>query len=101
MQRKNDFKEIEFMGQGNVQRKIDNEMKEEIKMLDALNNIQAEVEDVPDDFSSMIDNKKENWLKLLNGLLDDLNKVHLNIALNGKINNEISKKLKCFNSYAK
>ena len=89
------------MGQGNVQRKIDNEMKEEIKMLDALNNIQAEVEDVPDDFSSMIDNKKENWLKLLNGLLDDLNKVHLNIALNGKINNEISKKLKCFNSYAK
>ena len=97
----NDFKEIEFMGQGNVQKKIDNEMKEEIKMLDDLNNIQAKVEDVPDDFSSMTDNKKENWLKLLNGLLDDLNKVNLNITLNGKINNEISRKLKYFNSYAK
>ena len=97
----NDFKEIEFMGQGNVQKKIDNEMKEEIKMLDALNNIQAEVEDVPDDLSSMADSEKENCRKRLNGILDDLNKVNLNIVLNGKTNIEISRKLKYFNSYAK
>ena len=89
----NDFKEIEFMGQGNVQEKIDNEMKEEIKMLDELKNIQVKVEDVPDDFSSMDDSERENCRNRLNGLLDDLNTMHLNIVLNGKINNEISKKL--------
>lgn len=89
----NDFKEIEFMGQGNVQKKIDNEMKEEKKMLDELKNIQVKVKDVPDDFSSMADNEKENWRKRLKGLLDDLNKVNLNITLNGKINNEIDRKL--------
>ena len=89
----NDFKEIEFMGQGNVQEKIDNEMNDEIKMLDELKNIQVKVEDVPDDFSSMDDSERENCYNRLNGLLDDLNTVHLNIVLNGKINNEISKKL--------
>ena len=89
----NDFKEIEFMGLGNVQEKIDNEMNDEIKMLDELKNIQVKVEDVPDDFSSMDDSERENCYNRLNGLLDDLNTVHLNIVLNGKINNEISKKL--------
>ena len=93
MQRKNDFKEIEFMGQGNVQEKIDNEMKDEIKMLDELKNIQVKVEDITDDFSSMDDSERENCRNRLNGFLDDLNTVHLNIVLNGKINNEISKKL--------
>ncbi|OYP67428.1 hypothetical protein CIK98_05115 [Prevotella sp. P2-180] len=88
----NDFKEIEFMGQGNVQKKIDNEMKEEIKMLDELKNIQVKVEDVPDDLSSMADNEKENWCKLLKELLDVLDNLSLNISFKGKIKNEIHRK---------
>ena len=82
------------MGLGNVQEKIDNEMKDEIKMLDELKNIQAKLEDVPDDLSSMADNEKENWRKLLKELLDVLDNVSLNISFKGKIKNEISRQLK-------
>lgn len=89
----NDFKEIEFMGQGNIQKKIDNDMKEEIKMLGELKRILDEVKMIPDDFTSMEDTEKEDYRNLLNGLLTELNKVNLNITLTGKINNDISKKM--------
>ena len=76
----NDMKPIEFNFQGNVQEKIDSDLYKEVEMLEKIEEIQRQVEKIP---NSSIDQE------LGEDLLSELDKIKLNISLVGKVKEKI------------
>lgn len=88
--RANEYQPIEFKNQGNVQAKIDNDLVEEIKQLEELENIKSEVNKLSLEIKSgKVDTRKLQF-KII-GLERKLSHVQLYIRLNGNLHTEIMK----------
>lgn len=74
------MKPVEFNSQGNVQEKIDSDLCKEVEMLEKIEEIQRQVEKIP---NSSIDQE------LGEKLLSELDKIKLNISLVGKVKEKI------------
>lgn len=88
----NDYKPIEFQDQGNVQEKIDGNLKEEIAKLTRLKAIEAEIAKVPESKDGLETEVVEKHLQTLSDSLKSLESIKLYIRLNGKIQEEIAQK---------
>lgn len=88
----NDYKPIEFQDQGNVQEKIDGNLKEEIAKLTQLKAIEAEIAKVPESKDDLEAEVVEKHLQTLSDSLRSLESIKLYIRLNGKIREEIERK---------
>lgn len=88
----NDYKPIEFQDQGNVQEKIDGNLKEEIAKLTRLKAIEAEIANVPESKDGLEAEVVEKHLQTLSDSLKSLESIKLYIRLNGKIREEIAQK---------
>ena len=89
----NGYKEINFERQGNVQGKIENGLKEEIEKLNRMKEIEKEVQELPDDYSSADNKTKEEYKEQLLDLRNKLDDIKLYVRLNRIIHDEIDKKL--------
>ena len=86
----NEYKPIEFDRQGNVQEKIDNDLVEEIKQLEELEQLKQDVKTLRTHVKSNKLSAKQAQLRI--GQLDrKLSKILLYVRLNGKIHEEIDK----------
>lgn len=85
--RANEYRPIEFHGQGIVQDKINNRFGEELVLLSRIKDIEEDVNRVTENELSDVD--KSN----LQSYLDQLSKIKLSVSLKGKIRRKIEKKL--------
>lgn len=91
--KENDFKPIQYNGQGPVQEKIDNMLAEEIRKLDAMTQIEREILAIPNEMQSMSIDSKDEYINILTQKNEELDKINLYIALNGKIRSSIQHKI--------
>lgn len=94
----NGDKPIVFIDQGNVQSKIDNDLVEECKLLDKLQEIRKYIKEISKNIEmnkgKMDSDDKKIFIDILNRNKNKLNKVKLYIQLNGDIRKEIERNLK-------
>ncbi|KJJ87145.1 hypothetical protein M573_110066 [Prevotella intermedia ZT] len=89
----NDFKQIEFNNQGDVQEKINNNLEEEVKKLKKMKDIKREVLKIPEEVTPIHAEEIERYKKSLLQYKKELEELQLYISLNGKISKAINTRL--------
>lgn len=89
----NDYTQIEFSGQGNVQDKIDNNLKKEVRKLERLLEIKKEFEDLERDRLSSSGRNSSFYQHKYNAYLNMFNNIGLHIKLTGELRANITNKL--------
>ena len=93
MYKANDYKPIEFYSQGNVQEKIDKKLIAEMAMLNQLRDIENELSIIPGSKEGLGPDTLAIHLQTLSDLQSKLDSIKLYIRLNGKIREEIERKI--------
>lgn len=91
--RNNDYTQIEFRGQGNVQNKIENNLKEEVRKLERLLAIKNEFEGYERDRLSSPGRNSSFYQHKYNAYINMLNTIGLHIKLTGELSANITNKL--------
>lgn len=88
----NDYCQIEFQNQGNVQEKIDGNLETEFTKLNLMRTIGTDVYKVPDSKEGLEPEMVAKHIKTLSDSLKSLDSIKLYIKLNGKLREEIKRK---------
>lgn len=88
----NDYNQIEFQNQGNVQEKIDNKLIDEMVKLNQLKAIDADVAKLPDSKEGLEFEAIAKYSQILSDSLKSLDSITLYVRLNGRIREEIERK---------
>lgn len=91
----NGYKPIEFMNQGNVQDKIDNNLVEEVKALNRIKSMERKVNSIAAELSSSDENTKQKYKKQLKNMQEQLKDIRLKIKLYEKIKKILDVQISC------
>lgn len=89
----NDYNPVEFQNQGDVQEKINNKLENEIRMLKQLQDIEGKVTEIPNTKDGLGKDEISSSIEVLSKCLESLANIALYVKLNGRIRNEINKKI--------
>lgn len=90
--KRNDYEQIFYEGMGNVQEKIDNDLRDEVSKLDKLEAIERKFEEAKTAFTAAPETKEEYHYKL-NELRSEIEALHIPLKYRGFVHTKISQSL--------
>lgn len=90
--KRNDYEQIFYEGMGNVRKKIDNDLRDEVSKLDKLEAIEREYEEEKSAFAAAPETKTKYHNKL-NELCSEIDTLHIPLKYRGFVHTKISQSL--------